>query len=203
MSNTNFSSQNELYPIFLKLEILNVLIIGGGFVGTEKLHFMMKNSPNANVTLVAIEIAEEIKQIASNHSTVTLIKRAFVEQDLNNLDLVIIATDNKELNKQIYHLAKAKKILANVADTPDYCDFYLGSIVTKGDLKVAISTNGKSPTFAKRFREVLEEVLPDDLPQLLLNLKKIRNELKTGFAEKVKQLNELTSTLVNGNHSKD
>lgn len=203
MSNTNFSSQNELYPIFLKLEILNVLIVGGGFVGTEKLHFMMKNSPNANVTLVAIEIAEEIKQIASNHSTVTLIKRAFEEQDLNNLDLVIIATDNKELNKQIYHLAKAKKILANVADTPDYCDFYLGSIVTKGDLKVAISTNGKSPTFAKRFREVLEEVLPDDLPQLLLNLKKIRNELKTGFAEKVKQLNELTSTLVNGNHPKD
>jgi precorrin-2 dehydrogenase/sirohydrochlorin ferrochelatase len=73
----------------------------------------------------------------------------------------------------------------------------LGSIVTKGDLKIAISTNGKSPTFAKRFREVLEEILPNELPQLINNLQQIRNSLKTGFAEKVKHLNDITSTLVN------
>ena len=86
----------------------------------------------------------------------------------------------------------------NVADTPDLCDFYMGSIVTRGSLKVAISTNGKSPTFAKRFRQVLEEILPHDTDDLLRNLKVIRDRLKGGFEYKVKELNRITSTLVNG-----
>jgi siroheme synthase-like protein len=188
---------NELYPVFLKLETLNVLIIGGGGAGTEKLHFMMKNSPNAKVTLIAAEVSEEINEIVKHHSSVSLFRRNFETQDLNDRDIVIVATDDAALNKEIRNQAKARKILVNVADTPDLCDFYLGSIVTKGDLKIAISTNGKSPTFAKRFREVLEEILPNELPQLINNLQQIRNSLKTGFAEKVKQLNDITSTLVN------
>jgi siroheme synthase-like protein len=188
---------NELYPVFLKLETLNVLIIGGGGAGTEKLHFMMKNSPNAKVTLIAAEVSEEINEIVKHHASVTLFRRNFEEQDLNERDIVIVATDDAALNKDIRNKAKARKILVNVADTPDLCDFYLGSIVTKGDLKIAISTNGKSPTFAKRFREVLEEILPNELPQLIINLQQIRNSLKTGFAEKVKHLNDITSTLVN------
>lgn len=188
---------NELYPVFLKLETLNVLIIGGGGAGTEKLHFMMKNSPNAKVTLIAAEVSEEINEIVKHHPTVSLFRRNFEAQDLNDRDIVIVATDDAALNKEIRNQAKAQKILVNVADTPDLCDFYLGSIVTKGDLKIAISTNGKSPTFAKRFREVLEEILPNELPQLINNLQQIRNSLKTGFAEKVKHLNDITSTLVN------
>jgi siroheme synthase-like protein len=190
-------NNNELYPVFLKLETLNVLIIGGGGAGTEKLHFMMKNSPNAKVTLIAAEVSEEIKEIAKQHPTVSLFRRNFEEQDLNERDIVIVATDDAALNKDIRNKAKSRKILVNVADTPDLCDFYLGSIVTKGDLKIAISTNGKSPTFAKRLREVLEDILPDELPQLINNLQQIRNNLKTGFTEKVKQLNNITSTLVN------
>ncbi len=190
-------NNNELYPVFLKLETLNVLIIGGGGAGTEKLYFMMKNSPNAKVTLIAAEVSEEIKEIVKQHPTVSLFRRNFEEQDLNERDIVIVATDDAALNKDIRNKAKSRKILVNVADTPDLCDFYLGSIVTKGDLKIAISTNGKSPTFAKRFREVLEDILPDELPQLINNLQQIRNSLKTGFTEKVKQLNNITSTLVN------
>ncbi len=197
----DFLGHNQLYPVFLKLETLQTLVVGGGAAGTEKLHFMLKNSPQARVILVAEEISEEIKDIAAQHASVALLKRNFQDDDLNEKDIVIVATDDKELNRAIRDKAKAKRILVNVADTPELCDFYLGSIVTKGDLKVAISTNGKSPTFAKRFREVLEETLPDELPQLLLNLQKIRNDLKTGFAEKVKHLNELTSTLVNGNNA--
>jgi siroheme synthase-like protein len=190
-------SVNQLYPVFLKLETLNVLIIGGGGAGTEKLHFMMKNSPDAKVTLIAAEVSEEINEIVKHHTCVTLFRRNFEEHDLNERDIVIVATDDATLNKDIRNKAKARKILVNVADTPDLCDFYLGSIVTKGDLKIAISTNGKSPTFAKRFREVLEEILPNELPQLINNLQQIRNSLKTGFAEKVKHLNDITSTLVN------
>ncbi len=188
---------NELYPVFLKLENLHTLIIGGGIAGTEKLRFMLKSSPNAQVTLVAAEISEEIKTIAQQYATVLLLQRNFEDADLNEKDIVIIATENAELNAAICNKAKAKRILVNVADTPALCDFYLGAIVTKGDLKIAVSTNGKSPTFAKRFREVLEETLPDELPQLLNNLQQIRNSLKTNFAEKVKHLNQLTSTLIN------
>jgi precorrin-2 dehydrogenase/sirohydrochlorin ferrochelatase len=82
--------------------------------------------------------------------------------------------------------------LINVADTPELCDFYLGGVVTKGDLKIAISTNGKSPTLAKRIREMLEEAIPENINDLLENLNKLRKSLKGDFESKVEQLNEIT-----------
>ena len=106
--------------------------------------------------------------------------------------IIIAATNDKSLNKAIYDVAKSKNILINVADTPDLCDFYLGSIVTKGDLKIAISTNGKSPTLAKRMREMFENILPENIDELLQNLQNYRQQLKGNFEEKVNQLNELT-----------
>jgi siroheme synthase-like protein len=196
-----FLGLNQLYPVFLKLETLQTLIVGGGNAATEKLSFMIKNSPNAQVTIVAPSVTRQIEKIAQEKVNVILHQRDFNENDLENKDIVIVATDNRILNKTIRDAAKSRKILVNVADTPELCDFYLGSVVTKGDLKIAISTNGKSPTFSKRFREVLEETLPDELPQLLLDLHKIRENLKTGFAEKVKRLSELTAILVNGDNT--
>ena len=88
----------------------------------------------------------------------------------------------------------------NVADTPDDCDFYLGSIVKKGDLKLAISTNGKSPTFAKRLRETFEEILPASIQSILDNLSAIRQKMKGDFNDKVEKLNELTSVLRKSDH---
>ncbi|MGZ4117908.1 MAG: TSUP family transporter, partial [Bacteroidia bacterium] len=87
-------------------------------------------------------------------------------------------------------------ILINVADTPDLCDFYLGSIVQKGDLKIAISTNGKSPTLAKRLKEVFNEALPDDTQESIENLNKFRDLLKGDFTNKVKELNKATAILI-------
>ncbi|MEM6724129.1 MAG: NAD(P)-dependent oxidoreductase, partial [Bacteroidota bacterium] len=107
-----------------------------------------------------------------------------------------------ELNKQVYRDAKSRQVLINVADTPDLCDFYLGSIVTKGDLKVAISTNGNSPTLAKRFRQVLEEILPDSVPDLLKNMRQIRDRMKGDFSTKVEKLNELTASLLPSTENK-
>ena len=83
-------------------------------------------------------------------------------------------------------------MLINVADTPDLCDFYLGSVVTKGHLKIGISTNGKSPTMAKRLREYFEEAIPEDTSTLLERMHQIRDRLKGDFSEKVKALNEIT-----------
>lgn len=197
------SSTNTLYPIFLKLHQLNVLVVGGGDAGSEKLRFMLKNSPNAKVTLVAPEISDEIKGYDAQFDNLVLKERAYSTKDLWEKDLVIVATDSSSLNKYIWHEAKSAGILTNVADTPDLCDFYLGSIVTKGDLKVAISTNGKSPTFAKRFRQLLEEILPAETPELLKNLRVIRDRLKGDFAHKVKELDQLTSKLIADEHSEN
>ena len=191
---------NPLYPIFLKLHQLNVLIVGAGNVGFEKLFFILKNSPQANITVVAKEVSSEIIELLSKKKyNVNIVKKSFENRDVEGFDIVIAATDIKDLNREIHTAAKNQRILVNVADTPDLCDFYLGSIVTKGNLKVAISTNGQSPTFAKRFRQVLEEILPDDVTNLISNLKSIRNRLTSNFSQKVKELNEITESLVKDN----
>ncbi len=189
--------QNPLYPIFLKLHQLEMLIVGGGEVGYEKLFFILKSSPNANITLVAPEVNEGIETLlAKGNYNVTIHRKLFHPVDVKGKQLVIAATDSWITNLEVQCIAKEEGALVNVADTPDLCDFYLGSIVTRGDLKVAISTNGKSPTFAKRFRQVLEEILPNDTGYLLNNLKVIRDKLRGNFQYKVKKLNELTSSLV-------
>lgn len=185
---------NTLYPIFLKTENFNILIVGGGFVGTEKLSFILKNSPNANITVVAKLISDEIKSMVKGKSSIVLLEKSFEASDLENKQLVIAATADKTLNESIYHAAKVKSILINVADTPELCDFYLGSIVTKGDLKIAISTNGKSPTLSKRIREFFEEILPENINDLILNLNEYRKTLKGNFEEKVSALNEITKS---------
>lgn len=189
-------NQNQLFPIFTKVHQLDLLIVGGGNVAEEKLFFLLKNSPKANVTLIAPQIKQEILLLAEGYENVKLIEREIRDNDLKNKDLILIATDDHDLNKRLHQLAKVEKTLVNVADTPHLCDFYLGSVVTKGDLKIAISTNGKSPTFAKRFRMVLEEILPDELPEIINQLKSIRDQLKGDFNNKVKRLNEITAGLI-------
>ena len=191
--------RNPLYPIFLKLHELRLLIVGAGEVGYEKMSFILKSSPDARITLVAPWVNPEISSLLKEHPNpkVTIHQRAFEPSDVKGHDLVIAATNIQALNLQVRQVAKAEGKLINVADTPDQCDFYLGSIVTKGNLKVAISTNGQSPTFAKRFRQVLEDILPDDTTQLLNNLKVFRDRLKGDFSTKVEELNALTADLLN------
>lgn len=190
------NGQNELYPIFLKVHELEMLLVGGGNVGLEKLTFLLKSSPNANVTVVAKFFKQEVIHLAVKHPSVTLIERSFEERDLDGKQMLILATDNPSLHEKVKAIAKQKGILTNVADTPEQCDFYLGGIVTKGDLKIAISTNGKSPTLAKRLRQLFEEALPNDTQQLLDNLNDFRKTLKDDFGQKVRTLNELTSSLL-------
>jgi len=189
------NERNELFPIFLKAHQLHILIVGGGNVGFEKLFFLLKSSPGAKVRLVSECISEEIGDLTALYPDVNLIHGSFQNAHLENIDLVIAATDARETNIRIRMAAKDKGLLVNVADTPELCDFYLGGIVTKGNLKIAISTNGKSPTFAKRFRQFLEESLPDSIPETLINLRKIRDQLKGDFDHKVRKLNKLTAIL--------
>lgn len=188
---------NQLFPVFLKLDQLDLLIVGGGAVGLEKLHFLLKSSPNARVTLVGKTVLQEIHDLAAQaKGKFTIIERPFQTTDLDGKQIVVAATENRETNLIIRRQAKERNILVNVADTPDLCDFYMGSIVTRGPLKVAISTNGQSPTLAKRLRQLLEQELPEDIDQLIDNLHRFRNTLKDGFAHKVQTLNKLTESLL-------
>lgn len=190
------SNINQLFPIFLKLEQLHVLIVGGGNIGLEKITAVLKNSPKTRVTLVARRILPEIKAFKEQNAQLELIERAVELSDLDNKDLIIAATGDRAVSEWIRVESAKRKILINVADTPDLCDFYLGSIVQKGDLKIAISTNGKSPTLAKRLKEVFNEALPNDTQLSIDQLNRFRNHLKGDFAEKVKQLNEVTAVLI-------
>ncbi|HEX3081233.1 MAG TPA: TSUP family transporter [Puia sp.] len=191
----NRTEKNRLFPVFLKLEELEVLLVGGGKVGLEKLSAILNNAPATSVSIVAIEISEEIKSLAENFPGVKLIERAFEPEDLDEKEIVIVAVNDKSTSNYVRVLSKQKKLLVNVADTPDLCDFYLGSIVDKGNLKIAISTNGKSPTIAKRMREQLNELIPDEIEGVIQNMHDIRQDLKGDFVDKVRQLDDLTKLL--------
>lgn len=189
------TSGNHLFPVFLKLEALRVLIVGGGNVAHEKLTTVLQNSPGTSIRLVGLHVLEKIKLLKETHEFVYE-ERAFEEDDLELIDIVIIAVADKNTSRTIRDSCKRKGKLVNVADQPELCDFYLGSIVTKGSLKIAISTNGKSPTIAKRLKEVIGNLIPDEMENVLHNMNTIRNGMNGDFNEKVKQLNDLTKVLV-------
>lgn len=187
--------QNQLYPIFLKVTELNTLIVGGGNVALEKLTFLLKSSPEAKVQMVSPMFREETIALANKHG-VEMVEKAYDASFLEGKHMVIATTDKDTVNKQVHADCKERNILVNLADNPPYCDFYMGGIVTKGNVKVAISTNGKSPTMAKRLRQFFEDVLPTDINELAENLNKYRDTIKGDFEEKVEKLNEFTKGLV-------
>jgi precorrin-2 dehydrogenase/sirohydrochlorin ferrochelatase len=187
--------RNNLYPIFLKAKNLNFLIVGGGFVAEEKLTFLLKSSPDAKVTIVSPMFREGTIALAKK-GCVTLINDVYHEKYLQGRHIVVATTDIPEINVQVWKDCRAQAKLVNVADNPPYCDFYMGGIVTKGNVKVAISTNGKSPTTAKRLRQFFEEVIPENIDDLVKNLNEYRKTIKGDFEEKVEKLNEFTKSLV-------
>jgi uncharacterized protein len=187
---------NSLFPVFLKMENLSVLIVGGGKIGLEKLSAILSNSPKTKIRLVSITICDEIRTLAASHPGIELKERVFLPLDVDARDVVIIAIDDKKESIRIRDVVKAKKKLVNVADKPELCDFYMGSIVKKGNLKIAISTNGKSPTIAKRLKDLFNDLLPEEIDELLDNMQQVRSKLKGDFTDKVNQLNSITKDFV-------
>lgn len=191
-------SRNELFPIFLKTTEFEILLIGGGKVALEKLTFLLKSSPNAKVRVVTKDINEEVQSLL-NEFHIPFELRPFQESDLDPCSLVISAIDDHEESLIIHKKCRERNILINVADVPKLCDFYLGGIVTKGNLKMGISTNGKSPTMAKRLRQFFEEVLPENMDETLIHMNELRAKLKGNLSAKTKQLNDVTQFLIEQN----
>ncbi|MCU7695169.1 TSUP family transporter [Haoranjiania flava] len=190
----NCRTANHLFPVFLKLENLRVLLIGGGNVGVEKLSAIMKNAPLTKVTVIAKEIDDRILQMQRRYS-IEIIQKEYEYTDLEGYNIVFAAVNDLQLSAQLAQDCRQQRLLVNVADKPDMCDFYLSSVAAKGSLKIAVSTNGKSPTFAKRLKAILEDAIPDETECALDNLEAIRNKIHGNFTEKVHTLHQATSSL--------
>lgn len=188
--------RNELYPVFLKVNVLNILIVGGGNVAEEKLTFLLKSSPNAMVEMISPMYRPATVALAKKHNVI-LHNGKYRKKYLRKKHMVVATTDVPKVNEKVHADCRKRAILVNVADNPPYCDFYMGGIVTKGNVKVAISTNGKSPTTAKRLRQFFEDVIPENIDDLVKNLNEYRKTIKGDFEEKVETLNEFTKGLVN------
>ncbi len=139
--------------MFVKLESKRCLVVGAGKVGEPKIGGLIETG--AGVHVVALEASEAVHQWART-GRITLEIRAFTPADLDGTFLAIVATASRELNSSIYHEAQQRGILCNVVDVPEYCDFYYPAVVRRGDLQIAISTNGQSPSLAQKLRQQLE-----------------------------------------------
>ena len=135
---------NPLFPVFLKLEQLRVLLVGGGNVGLEKLTAILRNSPGTAVTVVSLTFLPALRTLAARHPAVQLHVGPYDDAYLVEADVVFAATDDPALHRRIKAAARARRLLVNVADTPALCDFYLSSVVQKGALKMVVSTNKRA-----------------------------------------------------------
>ncbi|SHL03515.1 TSUP family transporter [Hymenobacter psychrotolerans] len=192
------ASTNRLFPVFLRLEQLHVLLVGGGRAAGEKLSAILLNSPATPVTVVAPWLSPELRALAARHPLVQLRQQPFQPTDLVGHDLIIAATNDQQVNLAVKAAATRQRLLCNVADMPDACDFYMSSIVQKGDLKIAISTNGKSATIARRLREMLTTTLPHELHDILQRMSIIGEKVGGDFTQKVRSLNAVTAELTGG-----
>jgi len=162
------------YPINLDIRNRRCLVVGGGSVGTRKV--ITLTECGAAVTVVSPQITPELRQLA-DQKAVAVKRRHYQTSDMNGMFLVIGATDNKELNWQIYSDAERIGKLCNIADRPEACNFILPSIVSRGDLIIAISTSGKSPAFAKTLRKELEIRFGEEYADFLQVMGEIRKKL--------------------------
>lgn len=184
---------NTKFPIFLKPENLTFNVFGGSEIAEEKLHFLLKSSPHATVRVFASAFTEPVQKLIDKHANVRAIPRWRAwPWDVGRNDVSIVATIEPREVRWSERLGRLMGHLLNVADVPDRCDFYMGGIVTNGSLKLAISTDGKAPILAKRMREWLEDVLPEDVESNLEELQALRRELKGDFAQKQATLRALT-----------
>lgn len=143
----------SLFPIFVKLEDRPVLVVGGGRIGEQKIRSLL--ATGARIHVVAPETTEAIQSWARS-GKITLEARDFSPSDLDGIFLVVAATSSQELNERIFAEAQCRSALCNVVDVPEYCDFYYPAVVQRGDLQIAISTAGQSPSLAGQIRQQLE-----------------------------------------------
>jgi siroheme synthase-like protein len=144
----------SLLPIFVKLRDRPVLVVGGGAIAEGKIEGLF--AAEARVRVVAPQVAPAIAGWIAQ-GKIEWHAKTFAPADLEGVYLVIAATSAPGVNEAVFSEADARGVLCNAVDDIEHCHFYYGSVVQRGDLQIAISTNGKSPALAQRLRLRLEK----------------------------------------------
>jgi precorrin-2 dehydrogenase / sirohydrochlorin ferrochelatase len=168
-----------LFPMFMKLEGRSCLVVGAGTVGEPKIGCLV--AAGASVRVIALQATAAVAEWAEA-GAITWEARAFNSSDLDGTFLVIAATNSSDLNAAIFHEARQRNILCNAVDDPGHCDFYYPAVVRRGDLQLAVSTNGQSPALAQRIRRELEIQFGPEYGEWLEELGRARQQL---FASKI------------------
>ncbi len=172
----------DFFPIFLNLAGKSCLVVGAGNVGTPKIGGLIDTG--ARLRVVAIEASTQVREWAEA-GKIELQLRAFSESDLDDMFLAVVATASNTLNGRIYREAQCRGVLCNVVDVPEYCDFFYPAVVRRGDLQIAISTSGQSPSLAQKIRQQLER------------------QFGVGYAEWVRQLGETRRLILSSDLDKE
>ena len=199
ISNKTKDDALAYFPAFLKLDGRKVLLIGGGKIAAEKLEKLLDFT--RDITIVAPEISEPVERAAHEYD-LTLHSRPFEMNDLKDNFLVIVAVDDLNLQKTIYEACHTRHILCNSVDSVDYCDFIFPSYTKKGDLTVAFSTSGVSPSVAKYLRRAIESSIPDSIADFLKEMKCLRASLPKG-KERMKRLDAKAKAYIEQIFNKD
>ena len=165
------------FPLFLNLENRKVLIVGGGKIAYDKLEKLLIFTEN--ITIIATEIIAQIVNQSSKYD-IKIHQKSYERGDIKGFDIVIVATDNLQLQKEIWQESRGKGIFVNSVDLPEYCDFFFGSFIKEGDLTIAISTSGSSPAISKYLKIYLKKLLPKNLTEFLKEMKSLRETLPKG-----------------------
>lgn len=169
------NARQIFYPVFLNIKDKKCVIVGGGKVSYRKIKVIL--NCGANIIVISPEFNKKILRIAKDES-IKLVNRPYRKSDINGACLVIAATGDKELNKRISEDSKKVRALVNVVDDIERSDFISPSFFRRGNLTIAISTNGKSPFIAKKIRERIEKSISREYRVLIDLFDEIRSQFK-------------------------
>jgi siroheme synthase-like protein len=168
-----------LYPAFIDLRGRRCLVVGGGPVGTEKTEKLVH--AGAYIRLVSPAITDRLAELVATGAIAEFHRRAYRAADLDDCILVIAATSEAEVNRQVWEDGEARRMLVNVVDVPPLCNFIVPSIMRHGELAVAVSTGGASPVVARVVRQRIEDEIGPEWGELVGLLRATREELKQRF----------------------
>jgi len=166
------------FPAFIKLDDLDILIVGGGNIALEKLEHLLDFTKN--IKIIAPDISKSMQKVIDDNN-LTSFKRKYIKGDIKDIGVVIVAVDDIYLQREIYEESKTYiNCLCNSVDSVSYCDFIFPSYIKKDDLTIAVSTSGSSPAVAKYLRKFLQEIIPNNIGEFLKQMKDYRKTMPKG-----------------------
>lgn len=172
------------YPAFLDLVGKSCVVVGGGEVAERKAFSLLECG--AHVSVIGPELTPRLEELAAT-GKIAIERRSYVCGDLAHCFLVIGATDSEEINCQVFAEAKKRGVLCNIVDAPSLCSFIVPSVISRGDLQIAVSTNGKSPMLSRRIRERLEASFGEEYAEFVDLLGDLREEIRERFPDESKR----------------